>query len=482
MRQSPVLMWFRQDLRLSDHPALTAAVKTGRPVIGLYILNDGGDRRLGGARLWWLHHSLERLAADLARHGVPLILKRGSAPEMLDQVIAQTGAKAIAWTRRYAPDAVAQDRAIKADLTERGIQVLSRPGHLLLEPWEVKTKQGGAYGVFTPFWRALQGMADRIDEPLPAPDGLEGAAVDPDLSDRPEDWGLLPTRPDWAGGLRATWTPGEAAAQNRLGRFVGAAVADYRTTRDRPDLDQTSRLSPHLAHGEISPRQIWHAVIRHHGFDRQTKTSPQVFLSELAWRDFSYGLLYRSPRLESEPLQQKFARFPWRDDPQALAAWQKGETGYPIVDAAMRCLWATGWMHNRLRMIVGSFLVKHLLQPWQAGEAWFWDTLVDADPASNAASWQWVAGCGADAAPYFRIFNPIIQGEKFDPDGAFVKQWLPALKSVPAGQIHKPWAASQPVLRHAGVSLGDTYPEPLVDHQTARDRALGAFDSITSAA
>jgi deoxyribodipyrimidine photo-lyase len=367
---------------------------------------------------------------------------------------------------------------MKAALKTRGIAVQSFNASLLYEPWEITSKQGTPLKVFSPFWRAVQAKGDPA-EPLAAPKTLAPPQTVP-RSDELDSWALLPTRPDWAGGMRAAWTPGEAGALRRLERFLDEAVGDYKAKRDIPGTDATSALSPHLHFGEISPRRIWHAARMasearsNEPMDRGTAS----FLSEICWREFSYNLLFHNPDLPEVSLRREFEEFPWREDADGLEAWKRGRTGYPIVDAGMRELWHTGWMHNRVRMITASFLIKDLLVHWREGEAWFWDTLVDADLASNSASWQWVAGCGADAAPYFRIFNPILQGEKFDGDGAYVRRWVPELAKLPDSVIHKPWEARPMELSQAGVTLGRTYPHPIVDHAGARKRALDALETI----
>ncbi len=475
---SPIIVWFRNDLRIADNPALTAAVSIGAPVIPVYIREeDPADRWLSGAASrWWLHGSLERLGAALARLGSPLVLRTGEPGAVLDALIAETGAGTVRWNRRYAPAAVERDRRVKAALKDRGIGAHSHNAGLLFEPWTVRTKSGGPFKVFSPFWRALLALPEP-PRPTRAPDHLPAPAT-PVRSERLEDWGYLPTKPDWAGGLRAAWTPGEEEAKERLADFLDGPVAQYATLRDRPDHDGTSSLSPHLAFGEIGPRQVWHAA-RHAAQARPELASGiDAFLRELGWREFNHHLLHSVPALPETPLDGRFADFPWQSDDDRLKAWQRGRTGYPIVDAGMRQLWRTGWMHNRVRMIVASFLIKDLLLPWQTGQDWFWDTLVDADLANNAGNWQWVAGCGADAAPFFRIFNPVLQGEKFDPEGDYVRRFVPELARLPARWIHKPWTAPDAVLRDAGLRLDRDYPRPVVDHGAARDRALAAFETL----
>ncbi|NND65941.1 MAG: deoxyribodipyrimidine photo-lyase, partial [Gammaproteobacteria bacterium] len=347
------------------------------------------------------------------------------------------------------------------------------------EPDVIRNQSGSPYKVFTPFWKACC-AATEPHLPRPAPKQLR--PFDRILpSANLDDWQLLPTNPNWATGIAATWQPGEQSAHQRLQQFVNESMADYKEGRDRPDKSLTSRLSPYLHFGEITPRQIWHVVQPY--LDRADhEAGARCFLSEIGWREFSYHLLFHFSDFPEQPFRKNFLSFPWVKNDEALERWQLGQTGYPMVDAGMRELWHTGWMHNRIRMIAASFLVKHLLIHWQAGETWFWDTLVDADLASNSASWQWVAGCGADAAPYFRIFNPITQGQKFDPDGAYVKQWIPEIAQLSTKYIHAPWQAPAQELKDAGVKLGDNYPEPIVDHSEARQRALAAFEQAKKVA
>jgi deoxyribodipyrimidine photo-lyase len=474
---APVIWWVRQDLRVTDNAALAAALASGAPVLPVFVLDDEAAGRWapGGASRWWLHHSLAALAAELATRGAPLVLRRGDSRRILPALAEETGARTVFAGRLYEPWARARDKAVAKALSDLGVEIKGERTALLFEPWEIETKSGGPYGVYTPFSRACF-AAPAPDRPLPAPKRIPGPDKPP-ASDRLEDWSLLPTTPDWASGLRETWQPGEAGAATRLDRFLRDALARYDDLRNRPDLSGTSRLSPHLHWGEISPAAVWHAAS---AAGAARGAAVETFLKELLWREFSHHLLWHRPEMPEEPLKPAFSAFPWRNDPAALRAWQRGRTGYPIVDAGMRELWHTGWMHNRVRMITASFLVKHLLLPWQEGEAWFWDTLVDADLAANSASWQWVAGSGADAAPYFRIFNPVLQGEKFDPEGAYVRRWVPELARLPAAVIHRPWEASPLVLREAGVALGRTYPAPIVEHGAARARALAALAEISA--
>ncbi len=475
---SPVIVWFRLDLRLADNPALTAAAATGRSVIPLYILDDAlAGETPGAASRWWLHHSLDALGAQLRDLGSRLVLRRGGAEEVLAGLIGETGADALFWNRRYEPAAIARDTRIKQVLKERGVAVRSFNSALLFEPWEVETRTGDPYKVFTPFWKTCLAKAEP-SEPTAEPDRLAAPANWP-RSDALPSWNLLP-RIRWDAGLEAAWTPGRAGAEAVLGRFLDEALRGYAEGRDVPGDSGTSRLSPHLHFGEIGPREIWHAVSaeREGGGGAGAVRGSETYLRELGWREFAHHLLFHFPRTVRHPLRPEFERFPWADDEAGLRAWQRGLTGFPIVDAGMRELWDTGWMHNRVRMIAASFLVKDLLVPWQRGADWFWDTLVDADLASNTLGWQWTAGCGADAAPYFRIFNPTSQGERFDPDGTYVRRYVPELAGLPAPWIHRPWEAPEEVLRRAGVELGTTYPRPIVDHAQARDRALEAYGMI----
>ena len=462
------LLWLRQDLRLRDNSALRAAVARQQPVIPVYIWSpeEEGSWPPGAASRWWLHRSLSSLAADLAARGVPLVMRRGAADVALFSLIAETKAQSIYWNRLYEPWAVRRDGEIKARLRAEGVQAQSFNASLLFEPSALHTAQGKPYRVFTPFWRACLSRP-APETPLPAPARLRGALA-PD-SERLEDWRLLPTKPDWAGGLHEHWAPGEPAAQAKLADFAKARATRYGAVRDALGEDGVSRLSPHLHFGEISPRQVWRAVAT------QAGEAGAAYLRQLGWREFSRHLLFANPDLPEKPIEKSFARFPWLQDGAGLKAWRKGRTGYPLVDAAMRELWRTGYMHNRARLVAASFLVKHLLIHWREGENWFWDTLVDADLANNAASWQWVAGCGADAAPYFRVFNPVLQSEKFDPEGAYVRRFVPELAKLEARWIHQPWEAPAAVLEAAGVRLGETYPLPIVDHASTRARALAAY-------
>lgn len=477
----PTILWFRADLRLRDNPALDRAVARGGAVMPIFVLDDDAPGRwaAGGAARWWLHHSLSELSRDLRARGARLRLMRGPAERVVTDLARRIGAGAVVWNRLYEPWSEVQDQRIEAALADSNIDVTRFNGRLLVEPWRPKTGANRPYQVFTPYWKAISKLDDP-PRPLPAPetiDGFEGPEA-PD-GDAVEDWRLVPRRPDWAHVLRKTWTPGEAGALARLTAFLEDGLSSYAASRDRPGDAGTSRLSPHLHWGEISPRQVWHAT-RHRMASQgaRAETAGARFLRKLGWREFSYHLLYWFPDMPERSLKQQFEGFPWRNDECDFRAWREGRTGYPIVDAGLHELWATGWMHNRVRMVAASFLVKDLLLPWQWGEAWFWDTLVDADLANNSASWQWVAGCGADAAPYFRIFNPVTQGRRFDPDGRYVREWLPEIAALPDTYLHAPWTAPEHVLAAAGIVLGDTYPHPMVDHHGARQRALAALEAV----
>jgi deoxyribodipyrimidine photo-lyase len=461
---------------LADNSALVAAGRDGGAVVPVFIWSPEEEWRwpAGAASRWWLHHSLAALDAALRRRGSRLILRRGPARRAIRELLHETGAGAVYWNRRYEPTAREQERVVEAELRRARVAGVSFDGSLLFEPEAIRTKAGAPCQVFTPFWKACLREADP-PPPIEPPAKLAVPRRWP-ASLKLAELNLLPAV-EWAAGIRATWTPGEQGAAAQLERFVAELLDEYPTDRDRPDLPGTSRLSPHLHFGEIGPRQVWHAVRRSHLGDaaRRPTAAVERFCAELGWREFGRHLLFHFPDTPDKPLRPEFARFRWRTDRHGLRAWQRGETGYPIVDAAMRELWRTGWMHNRARMIVASFLVKDLLISWRAGAAWFWDTLVDADLASNTLGWQWSAGCGADAAPYFRVFNPVTQGAKFDPQGRYVRRWVPELARLPDGWIHRPWEAPADVLREARVRLDVTYPRPIVDHLAARERALAAF-------
>jgi deoxyribodipyrimidine photo-lyase len=465
-----VLLWFRRDLRLSDHPALHAAAAVGLPVVPVFLWapEEDQDEAPGAASRWWLHQSLLALERSLRAQGSRLVVRTGPTAETLLQLAEEAGARRVLCNRVYEPAALPVQARVEARLQASGVSLESFNGSLLFEPGSIRTTAGGPFRVFTPFWRALWNERGALRTPLPRPAAVPAPRYWP-RSLQVADLGLEP-KIDWAAGIRAAWTPGEDSAQERLRKFAQEPIQHYGEDRDRPDQDGTSRLSPHLHFGEISPIRIWHAVAE--------RPAAEPYLRQLAWREFAYHLLVENPETTHEPFQAGFRNFPWRRNPRRLRAWQNGQTGYPFVDAAMRQLWTTGWMHNRARLVVASFLVKHLLIPWQQGAAWFLDTLVDADVANNTMGWQWVAGCGVDAAPYFRIFNPVTQGERFDPDGAYVRRWIPQLAGLPNEWIHRPWEAPPLALAAAGVQLGATFPRPLVDHAEARQAALAAFQEM----
>jgi len=463
----------RQDLRIQDNPALFKAASKGL-ILPIYIVDDThpGQWQSGAVSCWWLHQSL---AALNERLGGALRYFRGDPLELIPTLLKSTGIQSVAWNRCYQPWQIQRDRQLKSNLQEQGIRVDTYNGILLWEPWQVLKKDESPYKVFTPYFRNGCLTRDPPRYPLPAPESLRTLSTEP-LGVTLDQLGLLPDG-GWHHKLATHWQPGENGAGDRLAEFVADHLGHYQRGRDRPDSQATSRLSPHLHFGEISPNQVWY-VIQHAHISVGSETDRDCFLSELGWREFSNYLLYHWPSLPTDNFQSKFDRFVWRQDPADLAAWQQGKTGIPLVDAGMRELWQTGYMHNRVRMIVGSFLVKHLRLSWQSGQAWFWDTLVDADLASNSASWQWVAGSGADAAPYFRIFNPVTQGQKFDPNGEYVKRFCPELKQLPPKYVHCPWTAPAAVLAQSGVRLGEHYPAPIVDLKHSRQQALAAFAAL----
>ena len=496
------LLWLRRDLRLADNPALQRALVEARSddhaLLPAFVWEPNARRRWapGAAARWWLWHALESLEHDLRAHGSRLALAQGDPVTTVPELARSAGATIVVWAAGLEPQEQRDDELVSAALRTAGVEPIVVPGaDLLYDPAAVRTREGRPYTVFTPYWRACLGRP-APQAPLPAPEALPPAP--------PEPAGLVlaalretAVRP-WATGLGAVWQPGEPGAKAVLDAFAGGALSGYADDRDRPDLAGTSRLSPHLHWGELTAGQVWHAVagtLAEAGIDLEASVSPPgrdaeqapslrrsagAFLRQLGWREFGHHLLAAFPDTPERPLHERFAAFPWRDDPAGLDAWRCGRTGYPIVDAAMRELWTTGWMHNRARLLAASFLVKDLLLPWQLGEDWFWDTLVDADLADNALGWQWVAGCGADAAPYFRVFNPVTQGRRYDPDGAYVRRWVPELAGLGTRYLHAPWEATPAALAAAGVALGTTYPGPLVDHGEARLRALAAYDVVRS--
>ena len=480
MSSSTALIWFRRDLRLTGNPALQAALDRHDRIVPVYIDDAIAEAPWapGAASRWWLHHSLAALADDLAARGAPLILRRGPSLATLRDLLRDTGATAVYWNRLYEPAVIARDQTLKSALREDGIDVQSFNGVLWREPWEIKTGGGEPYRVFTPFWRNLSTQLP--EGPIhAAPSQLAG--IGRSLESLPLAALELLPRIAWDENFYPHWQPGEAGALATVSRFVEGAMAGYHTRRDLPAAEACSRLSPHLHFGEIAPAQIRAAVQRVLGGNARLEGDAAHFLREVGWREFGHHLLFHFPTTPDTPLYERYAAFPWRA-PQEYAsdlrAWQRGLTGFPIVDAGMRQLWSSGWMHNRVRMIVASLLTKNLLIPWQEGARWFWDTLVDASLANNTLGWQWAAGCGADAAPYFRIFNPILQSQKFDPDGVYLRRWVPELAQLPNEAIHAPWLAKPAVLASAGLVLDRDYPAPIVDLPSSRDRALAAYQVL----
>lgn len=472
------LYWFRQDLRLDDLPALHAAASTGKPLFACYVLDDTTPGRYaqGAASRWWLHHSLHALAQAIDALGGRLLLRRGNSADVIVSLVEETGADAVFCSRAYTPWDSKLETTLHTQLAEQGVTFKRFAGSLLFEPESIRTGGDTPFRVYTPFWKSCRRQSTPkppvalAEKPAFANIAVQSLSLD--------DLELLPRQPNWAASWPDYWQPGSAGAHAALSRFLEGSIDNYAQGRDVPSLQATSLLSPHLHFGEISPRQVWHKVIDYCADHPQLDGNREKFLSELGWREFNHHLLTHYPHICDSPFNPRFAEFPWMGSEDQLRAWQKGATGYPIVDAGMRQLWQTGYMHNRVRMICASFLTKHLLIPWQEGERWFWDTLVDADLANNLNGWQWTAGCGADAAPYFRIFNPTLQGKKFDAQGDYVRRWVPELARLPDRHLHEPAAAPPEVLEAAGVKLGASYPLPIVEHRAAREAALAAYALI----
>lgn len=469
------LVCFRNDFRLLDNPALFEAVRLNKQVIPVFIYDSSasGDWDLGGASKWWLHQSIKDIQKQVASLGGRLILRKGSTASVMRELVEATQASSVFWNRRYLLSERTVDAVVKEMMIDMGVEVKSFQASLLVEPWTTANKEGNPFKVYSPFWRSIK------DHPIPKPLDLDFSKIQFAEENIEclglEDLELIPKDKNWHETFHDFWKVSEMTAHDLLLNFIHQGVDGYAVDRDRPDFNGTSSLSPYLRWGQISPRQIAHALGQN--CDLNAK-GPMVYLKEIYWREFAYYVMYHFPDTTDSPLQEKYKNFPWNEDESTLSAWKWGKTGYPIVDAGMRQLYATGWMHNRVRMIVASLLVKHLLHNWHAGAKWFWDTLVDADLSSNTLGWQWSGGCGADAAPYFRIFNPMIQGMKFDPDGEYVKRWVPELASVPAKYIHQPWEATASELKSFGVTLGQEYPIPIIEHTFGRERALEALASL----
>ena len=481
MSESPVIVWYRRDLRIQDNLALNAALQREVPVIAVYIHDEPGEGRWksGRASLSWLHYSLLSLADSFKEKKSELLIFEGDSLTVLNSLIAKTGATSVYWNRRYEPEIIKRDSSIKTELSSQGIDVKSFNGSLLHEPHTIANKSGLPFQVFSPFWKhcltldkdAAVECTTKVFKHYSGT--LKGVKI--------ETLGLLPDR-GWDKSFYINWTPGEVSARDRLKKFLSVSAAEYKDQRNFPAVAGTSGMSPHLHFGEISPRQIWKACLGLVAGDFSSLNRGIThFISEVGWREFAYHLLFHFPHTPTKALRSEFNHFPWNDDAAGLKAWKKGMTGYPIVDAGMRELWTTGWMHNRVRMIVGSFLVKDLLLDWREGADWFWDKLIDADLASNTMGWQWVSGSGADAAPYFRIFNPILQAQKFDAEGVYIRKWVPEISKLPNTFLHQPWTAPLGVLESAGIKLGRDYPKPIVDHGEARYAALEALKKIKKA-
>ncbi len=485
------IVWFRNDLRLADHRPLTEAAREAARVLAVFVLDRsaGGAWALGGASLWWLHHSLAALSEAIGRAGGTLVLREGDAATIIPELAGQANAASVHCGRSHEPALRQLDHRVEQALARRSIAFRSHRVSTLFDLDAIRTQAGKIYGVYTPFAHACRGLPDP-EPPLPPVARLQAPHGD-FASDRLEDWRLLPTRPDWASGLRHAWTPGEAGGHDRMRSFLADHLEEYGNSRNIPgDENGTSMLSPHLRWGELSPVQVWHAAREADDAARTkrpragsgARSGFETFQNEILWHEFAAYLLHNNPAMPDQPLRAAYARLRWRRDPRGLRAWQRGLTGVPIVDAGMRQLWHIGWMHNRVRMITASLLTKHLLVSWQEGEAWFWDTLVDGDLATNSASWQWVAGCGTDSQPFFRIFNPVTQGRKFDPDGTYVRRWVPELAKLSSRWLHAPWEAPAAELERAGVRLGHDYPKPVISLEEGRDRALSAFRNEVRAA
>lgn len=476
MQHRKTIIWFRRDLRIQDNLALWSGIEEGS-IVPVFIWSPEEETKkiVGEAASWWLHHSLIELDRALQDRGSKLIIRKGRSLPILNELIEETGAKAVFFNERYEPRIRLRDQQIKEVLEKKGVEVKAFHSNLLFPPLSIVNNQGQPYKVFTSFWKKCLQMPIPLPKILPA---TFSSAYDQVKTLNIDELGLLPTIA-WYKKFKKYWLPGEKGAINQGEQFIEERLMGYSINRDYPYVQQVSRLSPHLTWGEISPRWIWHQLMEQEkiGFSNAQKDI-DGFLRQLVWREFGYHQLVSFPEMIDSPLRKEFLFFPWEEREAEFSAWKEGRTGYPIIDAGMRELWETGWMHNRVRMVTASFLVKHLLIPWQRGASWFEETLLDADLANNSMGWQWVSGCGFDAAPYFRIFNPMTQGQKFDEAGAYIRQWVPELKHLPAKYLHCPWTAPEEILREAGVELGTSYPFPIVEHSFARERALEAYNLI----
>lgn len=472
-----IIVWFRKDLRIHDNPALWEAAQQGI-VIPVFIWSEEEelDYQSSEASRWWLHHSLHALQKKFESKGLALTVRRGNSLQQLTEISKQTNADAVFYSDRYEPSIVRRDQLITQSLLSSGIEVRSFQSNLLFPPGNLLNQKNQPYKVFTSFWKRT--MQETVQRPLPIP--VEFVAYDQELpSLQLDELGLLPAIHGHE-KFHAYWEPGEEGAIARWQAFTEEGLSRYVEGRDIPSADSVSLISPHLAWGDISVRAIWHAAKRLNdaAIEEYIATAIDAFLRQLIWREFAYHQLIHFPTMLDTPLREKFKAFPWQGSNEAFESWQKGLTGYPFVDAGMRELWETGAIHNRVRMVVASFLVKHLLISWTEGSEWFKETLIDFDAANNAMGWQWVTGSGIDAAPYFRIFNPVLQGQKFDSDGLYIRKWLPELEKLPLKYIHQPWKAPTELLLKAGIELGKTYPLPVIDHSFARSRALEAFAKV----
>ena len=464
------LLWFRNDLRLRDNAAFAAACRA-QQIIPLYVLDSTDPWPVQGAAAWWLHHSLNSLDQSLQTFGASLIVKRGEPVKIIASLIKQHDIDTLVFSRNYDPHGIALESQLKTLCDQRKVECKRFAGSLLLEPEQVKNLQGYPFQVFTPYYKKCLTLqrrngTKRLPTARPRSSSPKKFSID--------DLNLVPNAPNWAADFPRYWTPGETAAHKHLRVAIDDIVEHYNDTRDFPADTGTSRLSPHLRFGELSPAQILDAIA-----EKLPAKIAEAFVRQLYWREFNAHLLFHFPHIDSKPFREKYSAFPWQKNKRMLKLWQRGKTGYPIVDAAMRELWHSGWMHNRCRMIVASFLTKHLMIHWREGALWFWDTLVDADLANNIGGWQWTAGCGADAAPYFRIFNPVTQSQKFDPNGDYVRRWLPELSALPNKYLHAPWTAPDDILLEAKIKLGREYPLPIVEHSSARQSALTAYHSFS---